>query len=344
MAVRRTVDRFGQVDCLVNVAGFTDRGSLVDTTPELLRPAHRGQPQGAVLPDAGRGDRPAPTSGAGLDRQRDQHVVARGSALPRALRRGEGRRSPVSPATRPTPTAGTGSGSTASTSAGPGRRRRTPIQRRFHDADDDWAERAAATQPMGRLGDPDEIADAVVFLLSDRSGVVAWAVGIVVRGSRMTQRVDHRPARDVATGTGADRRSTWRATDPARRWRWRGRHAGLLPIMGGAGMAIMMMANNNPIMMIAGLAMVGATVSVVSPRTSSSAPAAHGGSRGNVSRYLEYIDRVRDEISADAVDPAVRRPAPPPRPQPCCRTCSAIRTGGGSGASPTPTFSGAAGG
>jgi NAD(P)-dependent dehydrogenase (short-subunit alcohol dehydrogenase family) len=57
---------------------------------------------------------------------------------------------------------------------------RTPaedaIQRRFHDAGDDWAEQAAATQPMGRLGDPDEIADAVVFLLSDRSGVVTGSV------------------------------------------------------------------------------------------------------------------------------------------------------------------------
>ena len=29
---------------------------------------------------------------------------------------------------------------------------------------------------MGRLGDPDEIADAVVFLLSERSGVVTGSV------------------------------------------------------------------------------------------------------------------------------------------------------------------------
>jgi NAD(P)-dependent dehydrogenase (short-subunit alcohol dehydrogenase family) len=29
---------------------------------------------------------------------------------------------------------------------------------------------------MGRLGDPDEIADMVVFLLSDRSGVVTGSV------------------------------------------------------------------------------------------------------------------------------------------------------------------------
>jgi NAD(P)-dependent dehydrogenase (short-subunit alcohol dehydrogenase family) len=49
-------------------------------------------------------------------------------------------------------------------------------QRTFHDAADDWLEQAAAAQPMGKLGQPDEIADAVVFLLSDRSGVVTGSI------------------------------------------------------------------------------------------------------------------------------------------------------------------------
>ena len=34
--VQRTVDRFGRIDGLVNAAGLTSRGSLVDTTPELF--------------------------------------------------------------------------------------------------------------------------------------------------------------------------------------------------------------------------------------------------------------------------------------------------------------------
>ena len=50
------------------------------------------------------------------------------------------------------------------------------IQRRFHDADDDWLEKAAASVPMGKLGQVDEIADFVVFLLSERSGVVTGSV------------------------------------------------------------------------------------------------------------------------------------------------------------------------
>ena len=49
-------------------------------------------------------------------------------------------------------------------------------QRRFHGAGDDWREKACASLPMGKLGQPDEIADFVVFLLSDRSGVVTGSV------------------------------------------------------------------------------------------------------------------------------------------------------------------------
>src|SRR4051794_21993758 len=38
-------------------------------------------------------------------------------------------------------------------------------QRAFHGAGDDWREKAAASVPMGKLGQVDEIADFVVFLL-----------------------------------------------------------------------------------------------------------------------------------------------------------------------------------
>jgi NAD(P)-dependent dehydrogenase (short-subunit alcohol dehydrogenase family) len=49
-------------------------------------------------------------------------------------------------------------------------------QRRFHGATDGWRERAGQELPMGKLGQPDEIADFVVFLLSDGSGVVTGSV------------------------------------------------------------------------------------------------------------------------------------------------------------------------
>lgn len=35
-AVQAAVDEFGRVDCLVNSAGLTSRGTLLDTTPELF--------------------------------------------------------------------------------------------------------------------------------------------------------------------------------------------------------------------------------------------------------------------------------------------------------------------
>src|ERR1700754_2733987 len=35
-AVAETIEHFGRIDCLVNSAGLTTRGSLVDTTPELF--------------------------------------------------------------------------------------------------------------------------------------------------------------------------------------------------------------------------------------------------------------------------------------------------------------------
>ncbi|MGH3879474.1 MAG: SDR family NAD(P)-dependent oxidoreductase, partial [Actinophytocola sp.] len=35
-AVHTVIQRFGRVDCLVNAAGLTTRGSLTDTTPELF--------------------------------------------------------------------------------------------------------------------------------------------------------------------------------------------------------------------------------------------------------------------------------------------------------------------
>jgi NAD(P)-dependent dehydrogenase (short-subunit alcohol dehydrogenase family) len=49
-------------------------------------------------------------------------------------------------------------------------------QRTFHGAADGWQQRAGESLPMGRLGQVGEIADFVVFLLSDRSGVVTGSV------------------------------------------------------------------------------------------------------------------------------------------------------------------------
>lgn len=46
------------------------------------------------------------------------------------------------------------------------------IQKRFHDAPDNWLELAESKQPMGKLIKPVELAGLVVYLLSDESGVI----------------------------------------------------------------------------------------------------------------------------------------------------------------------------
>ncbi|MBL1435845.1 MAG: SDR family oxidoreductase [Rhodobacteraceae bacterium] len=50
------------------------------------------------------------------------------------------------------------------------------IQREYHGADPNWLENAAAAQPFGRLVDPKEVARTVAFLASDDSGMMTGAV------------------------------------------------------------------------------------------------------------------------------------------------------------------------
>lgn len=49
-------------------------------------------------------------------------------------------------------------------------------QREYHGADPDWLAKAAAAQPFGRLLDPAEVARAVAFLASDDSGMMTGSV------------------------------------------------------------------------------------------------------------------------------------------------------------------------
>lgn len=165
----------GEVDCLVNAAGLTSRGTLLDTTPELFD-AHvavnlrgpfflmqavvrslveRGAPGSIVnvISSSELGGQPylapyvaAKAGLAGLTRNaayahRFDRIRINGVDLGWTDTEGE-----------------------------------DATQREFHGADDGWRERAARTLPMGRLGQVDEIAEFIVFLLSDRSGVVTGSV------------------------------------------------------------------------------------------------------------------------------------------------------------------------
>ncbi|MFJ6569037.1 SDR family oxidoreductase [Streptomyces sp. NPDC091292] len=174
-AVARVVAAHGRIDCLVNAAGLTSRGTLLDTTPELFD-AHvavnlKGPffaMQAAVADMVARG---APgtivnvitSSAHGGQPFLAPYVAAKAGLV------GLTRNAAHAHRWDRVRINGLNIGWTATEGE-------DATQRAFHGAGDDWREQAARRVPMGRLGQPDEIADFVVLLLSDRSGVVTGSV------------------------------------------------------------------------------------------------------------------------------------------------------------------------
>src|SRR6266704_1384070 len=174
-SVTAAVAGFGRVDSLVNAAGLTSRGTLLDTTPELFD-AHIAVNlkapfflMQAVVADL-------------VARKAPGTIVNIGSTSAHAGQ----------PYLAPYVAAKAGLAGLTRNAAHAHRWDKIRIngldigwtdtegedatQRQFHGAGDDWREKAGASLPMGKLGQVDEIADFVVFLLSDRSGVVTGSV------------------------------------------------------------------------------------------------------------------------------------------------------------------------
>lgn len=174
-SVAAVIEQHGRIDCLVNSAGLTTRGSLLGTTPQLFDQhiaVNLRAPfflmQAAV---ADMTSRQAPgtivnvisTSELGGQPYLAPYVAAKAglAGLTRnAAHAHRWDRIRIN---------GLDIGWTDTDGE-------DAIQRTFHGAGDDWRERAGAALPMGKLGQVDEIADFVVFLLSPRSGVVTGSV------------------------------------------------------------------------------------------------------------------------------------------------------------------------
>ncbi len=168
-------EAYGRIDGLVNAAATTARGSVWDTSPELWdqmmavnarAPFLLLQAAALLMRERGRGGSivnigsvaahggqefltPYASSKGALS------VLTRNAAY--QLMRHRIRVNQVNPGWMET-------------------RGEDLIQRRYHGASDGWAERAGAAMPFGRLLQPLEVARAVLFLLSDESGMMTGSI------------------------------------------------------------------------------------------------------------------------------------------------------------------------
>lgn len=174
-AVATTIERHGRIDGLVNAAGLTSRGTLLDTSPELFD-AHvavnlKGPfflMQAAVADMVGRGAPGTIVNVLTMSSHGGQPFLAPYSATKAGLA-GLTRNAAHAHRWDRIRINGINIGWTQTEGE-------DVVQRKFHDADDSWLERAAASQPMGKLGQVDDMAALAVLLLSDRSGVVTGSV------------------------------------------------------------------------------------------------------------------------------------------------------------------------
>lgn len=174
-SVAETISHFGRVDALVNSAGLTSRGTLLDTTEELFDQHIAVNLRGPFF-----------TMQAAVKDMRERAVPGSIVNIISTSELGG------QPYLAPYVAAKAGLAGLTRNAAHAHRWDRIRIngldigwtqtegedltQRAFHDAGDDWQERAGSTLPMGKLGQVDEIADFVVLLLSDRSGVVTGSI------------------------------------------------------------------------------------------------------------------------------------------------------------------------
>ena len=174
-SVRAVVARLGRVDCLVNSAGLTTRGTLLDTTPALfdaqiavnLR-APFFTMQAAVADMVGRRAPGTIVNIISMAAHGGQPYLAPYAAAKAGLV-GLTRNAAFAHRWDKIRINGLNIGWTETEGE-------DDVQRRFHGADAGWLVEAAQKLPMGKLGQVDEIADFVVFLLSDRSGVVTGSI------------------------------------------------------------------------------------------------------------------------------------------------------------------------
>jgi NAD(P)-dependent dehydrogenase (short-subunit alcohol dehydrogenase family) len=180
--VAATVQRHGRIDGLVNAAGLTSRGTVLDTTPELFDQhvaVNLRAPfflmQAAITDMRQRGAPGTVVNIITIDSHGGQSFLAPYVAAKAGL---AGLTKNAAHAHRwdRIRINGVNIGWSATDNEAAVQTRASGPDSRTRGAGEDWQTAAGATLPMGKLGQPAEIADFVVFLASERSGVVTGSV------------------------------------------------------------------------------------------------------------------------------------------------------------------------
>jgi NAD(P)-dependent dehydrogenase (short-subunit alcohol dehydrogenase family) len=166
---------FGRIDFLVNSAATSDRGTILDTTPELfdrIMAVNVRAPfflmQAAIQTMIERGTAGAIVNVISMSSHGGQPFLSPYSTSKGAL----------ATLTRNVACAVAGhrirvNGLNLGWMDSPAEH---AIQKKFHGAGDDWLAKAERTQPFGRLIKTTEAAEMIAFLLSERSGLMTGSI------------------------------------------------------------------------------------------------------------------------------------------------------------------------
>lgn len=168
-------NEFGQIDVLVNAAGLTDRGDILNTTEELFDRMFAVNTRAPffLMQDAIKVMLRSDTKGSIVNIGSTSALAGQPFIAAYCASKGS-----LATLTRNTAFAAMPNQIRVNQlnigwMASDGEDR---IQREYHNADENWLAEAAAEQPFGRLLAPEEVATAVTFLASSDSGMMTGSV------------------------------------------------------------------------------------------------------------------------------------------------------------------------
>jgi NAD(P)-dependent dehydrogenase (short-subunit alcohol dehydrogenase family) len=173
--IATALERFGTVNSLVNAAALPDRGTLLDTSPELLDRMFHTNVRGPFLLMQGVVRHLIETGQPGSIVNILSMVVHCGQSYLSAYSASKGALATLTKNVANAFAANrircngilTGWMDTPGESA---------TQQKFHGVSEDWLARAEATQPMRQLVKPHQLAGLAAYLLSPESGVMTGAL------------------------------------------------------------------------------------------------------------------------------------------------------------------------